>query len=518
MPGASARRQNGAHTVALLTGYGVSLTVDHGALVLRDGIANQRRQNRLHRGQRTLKRIVVLSATGNLSLAALRWCADVGIAVTCIDPTTEEVLLVCAPQAHDDARIRRAQALAGDTPLGLNLAKELIIAKVRGQQANLLQVLDNHDAAHGLDRILQQLTEVQTPDAIGHLEAIAAQAYFAAWSGVRVTFPTRDHQHLPTDWQRFAQRASAIGRGREARKASDPANALLNYAYRLLEVEATLACQRLGLDPGLGVLHRDRQGRNSLSLDLIEPVRPDVDRWVLELLEGHTFTRDDFVETHEGQVRLTPELAENVTAMMPTWAASIAPHAESVAHALVDQAEGLVRRRTPLTGRPKSSTRRRTTPSSTPAPVPRCVDCGDQMPTRQQKRCANCNKPYVTALAHAHAQRARDSLAKTRATGQDPTTTPEALRKRAASVAANHAAAAAWQAAHPDQTGDPNVYWTQIQPSLKGVSVSQISRQLGVSLASASKMRAGSLLPHVRHWDALRELPTTRSRSTSSDS
>ena len=40
-----------------------------------------------------------------------------------------------------------------------------------------------------------------------------------------------------------------------------------------------------------------------MSLDLIEPVRPEVDRWVLELLEGHTFTRDDFVETHEGQVR-----------------------------------------------------------------------------------------------------------------------------------------------------------------------------------------------------------------------
>jgi hypothetical protein len=131
MSGVSARRQSGAHTVALLTGYGVSLTVDHGALVLSDGIANQRRQTRLHRGQRTLKRIVVLSATGNLSLAALRWCADVGIAVTCIDQATEDVLLVCAPRAHDDARIRRAQALAGDSPLGLTLAKELIFAKVR---------------------------------------------------------------------------------------------------------------------------------------------------------------------------------------------------------------------------------------------------------------------------------------------------------------------------------------------------------------------------------------------------
>jgi hypothetical protein len=282
---------------------------------------------------------------------------------------------------------------------------------------------------------------------------------------------------------------------------------LLNYAYRLLEIEATLACHRLGLDPGLGVLHRDRQGRDSMSLDVIEPVRPDVDRWVLELLEGHTFTRDDFVETHEGQVRLTLELAQVVTQMMPTWASSIAPHAESVAHALVEQAEGLVRRRTPLTGRPKSSSRRRTTPAPTPAPIPRCVDCGDWLPTRRQQRCANCNGPHVAALAHARAQRARDTLAKTRASGQDPTTTPEALRKRAVSVAASHAAMVAWQAAHPEQVVDPKVYWTEIHPSLGAVSVSQISRQLGVSLGSASRMRAGSLLPHVRHWDVLRAMP-----------
>jgi hypothetical protein len=328
---------------------------------------------------------------------------------------------------------------------------------------------------------------------------------------------SRPHQHLPVEWTRFAQRASAIGRGREARKASDPTNALLNYAYRLLEVEATLSCQRLGLDPGLGVLHRDRRGRDSMSLDLIEPVRPDVDRWVLELLEGHTFTRDDFVETREGQVRLTHELAEVVTEMMPVWAASIAPHAESVSLALVDQADGQVRRRTPLTGKPKSSSRRRTTPVPTPAPVPRYVDCGAHVATHRQKRCANCNGPHVTALAHARAQRARDSLAKTRASGQDPTTTTEALRKRAASVAANHVAMAGWQTAHPDQTADPDVYWTQIQPFLGAVSVSQIRRELGVSPALASKMRAGSLLPHVRHWDAPRALPNHPTRRFRSD-
>lgn len=126
-----------------------------------------------------------------------------------------------------------------------------------------------------------------------------------------------------------------------------------------------------------------------MSLDLLEPIRPDAERWVLELLEGHTFSRDDFVETREGQVRLTPGLAETVTEMMPTWATSLAPHAESVAHALVDQAEGVVRRPTPLTGKPKSSSRRRATPVPTPAPVPRCVDCGAEVASRQHMRCSS---------------------------------------------------------------------------------------------------------------------------------
>jgi hypothetical protein len=135
------------------------------------------------------------------------------------------------------------------------------------------------------------------------------------------------------------------------------------------------------------------------------------------------------------------------------------------------------------------------------------ASCRSLTPKLSEAPVAACNGPHIAALANARAQRARDSLAKTRTSGQDPTTAPEALRKRAASVAANHAAASAWQTAHPDQTGDPQVYWTQIQPSLGAVSVTQISRELGVSLASASKMRAGSLLPHVRHWDVLRAMP-----------
>jgi CRISPR-associated protein Cas1 len=56
---------------------------------------------------------------------------------------------------------------------------------------------------------------------------------------------------------------------------------MLNYLYALVEAEAILACQAVGLDPGLGLVHSDTRARASLALDLMEPVRPEVDDFVL---------------------------------------------------------------------------------------------------------------------------------------------------------------------------------------------------------------------------------------------
>lgn len=57
---------------------------------------------------------------------------------------------------------------------------------------------------------------------------------------------------------------------------------MLNYLYALLESESRLAAAALGLDPGMGVLHVDVQARDSLACDLMEPVRPQVDAFVLD--------------------------------------------------------------------------------------------------------------------------------------------------------------------------------------------------------------------------------------------
>ena len=77
---------------------------------------------------------------------------------------------------------------------------------------------------------------------------------------------------MPEHWRSFGARISLVTGS--ARLAANPPNAILNYLYALLESEARRAAASLGLDPGLGVLHVDASNRDSLALDILEPIRP----------------------------------------------------------------------------------------------------------------------------------------------------------------------------------------------------------------------------------------------------
>src|SRR5690606_1629977 len=73
--------------------------------------------------------------------------------------------------------------------------------------------------------------------------------------------------------------------GRTGRHATDPVNVLLNYGYGILYGEVQNALVLAGLEPYAGLLHTDRPGKPSLTLDLIEEFRaPIVDRTVVGLL------------------------------------------------------------------------------------------------------------------------------------------------------------------------------------------------------------------------------------------
>lgn len=60
--------------------------------------------------------------------------------------------------------------------------------------------------------------------------------------------------------------------------ATHPVNSILNYGYSILESQIRIQLVAAGLDPTIGVLHSGRRGRSDFVLDLMEPLRPIIDR------------------------------------------------------------------------------------------------------------------------------------------------------------------------------------------------------------------------------------------------
>lgn len=96
--------------------------------------------------------------------------------------------------------------------------------------------------------------------------------------------------------------------GRTRRPPLDPFNALLSFAYSLLANDCASALESVGLDSYVGFLHRDRPGRTSLALDLMEELRPCLaDRFVLTLINNRVVSASDFQYREGGAVLLTDE-------------------------------------------------------------------------------------------------------------------------------------------------------------------------------------------------------------------
>jgi CRISPR-associated protein Cas1 len=80
----------------------------------------------------------------------------------------------------------------------------------------------------------------------------------------------------------------------------------------VLESQVRIATVAQGFDPTIGFLHTIRRGWVALVYDLMEPLRPRVDRLVLGFLRSHTFTPSDFILETSGACRLHPQLARRV--------------------------------------------------------------------------------------------------------------------------------------------------------------------------------------------------------------
>jgi hypothetical protein len=276
----------------------------------------------------------------------------------------------------------------------------------------------------------------------------------------------------------------------------------VNLLYALAEQEATLGLRAVGLDPGLGIVHRDQQARPSLSLDLLEAIRPDVDRYLLQLLQARTFAASDFYETRRGSIRVLAPLSHQLAETLPAWAELLAPLSELVAETL------LAGRPTPLTQTRRSAGRERqrrraSTPQTLPTlKVPRsCQACGTPLTRKGLVFCDDCRPEQLREGGTALSAAGRAELARLRVQGIDPSASPEAKAKIGRATARANQQARAWERDHVRP--DPEVFAREILPLIADVPLRKLAAVTGLSIQHCGLIRRGLRTPHPRHWEAL---------------
>jgi CRISPR-associated endonuclease Cas1 len=428
-----------------------------------------------------LRRLVVIGSDGFVSLAALRWLADQDAAFVMLN-RDGAVLLATGPVGPRDARLRRAQALAHQTGVAVSIARELLGRKLAEQARIAEDYFDNPTIAGMITAAKDALRSAETVRELRQVEAQGALAYWSLMRTVPVEFPRSDLPRVPNHWRVFGTRHSPLTNS--PRLSVNPPNAMLNYLYALLESEARLAAVTLGLDPGLAFLHADTSSRDSLACDLMEPLRPEVDAYVLNWLRREPLRRGWFFEQRNGNCRLMASFADHLAETSAAWAQRVAPLAEWVAKTLAASFVPSRRLEPPtlLTQQHRREAKGAPPPEpeKPPAPPRICRSCGGGI-SRGRRRCAGCGW--------------------TGSTERPISSRPPAATKRQAVIDRRVGSVeAAWEPSDLPVWLTEQVYQEQLQPRLDRVSPARLAAALGVSKADAIDIRRGRTRPHPRHW------------------
>ncbi len=233
-------------------------------------------------------------------------CAERGIAISFLTEHGRFLARVVGP-VSGNVLLRREQYRRADmADYAASVAQAMVTAKVANCRTVLQRALHDHgggagdgpigEAINELVRVLERLREPMDLENVRGAEGDAARIYFSVFDHLIVT-----------------QKDDFYFRERSRRPPLDNVNALLSFVYTLLTHDARSALEAVGLDPQVGFLHRDRPGRPSLALDLVEEFRPFLaDRLVLSLINRRQVRATGFVRSETGGVTMDEDTRTTV--------------------------------------------------------------------------------------------------------------------------------------------------------------------------------------------------------------
>ena len=245
-----------------------------------------------------LEGILCFSYAG-VSPALMGACAKREISLSFCTPNGK-FLARTAGITNGNVLLRREQyRVADDLLRSCRIARHMIWGKLYNCRWSIERMKRDHklrideakfqEASAAIYQIMPQVLAEELLDSVRGLEGTGASIYFR-------TFDDMILRNINDFFYR----------GRSRRPPLDKVNAMLSFAYSLLAKDCAAALESVGLDAYVGFMHRDRPGRTSLALDLMEELRPCfADRFVLTLINNQIIKAEDFETAENDAVNMT---------------------------------------------------------------------------------------------------------------------------------------------------------------------------------------------------------------------
>lgn len=320
-PGGRDRRRKYRHGEPLiLCGHGVKIRVDHDTLLVRNGFTHfpqQAEQFRFFPGDPNLPdRIIILDGSGGISFDALNWMAEQEINFAQLNYRGQVKFSGNSGQAPKP-QIVRWQLEIQETDAARKIQRQLVEQKLKASIETLAAIfpgLPTTDTA--IRQIRRELGKIQSlPRSAAYrtilgLEGLAAAAYFKAWHQTPLKWKNLSRRPIPPNWKEIGSRN--MNWQKHGANARHPVNAMLNYGYAVLLGRIAIELAAKGFDLSIGIAHSGRRNPKALIYDFMEPLRPIMDRAILEFALSQTFEPGDFTINRRGGCRLNPQLAKIV--------------------------------------------------------------------------------------------------------------------------------------------------------------------------------------------------------------
>lgn len=234
------------------------------------------------------------------------FCAENDVAISFLTENGDFLAKVQGPVSGNVLLRREQYRRADDLKASAVIASAILTGKIANCRSVLQRALRDHSAKINTDaisgasqRLVNGLRRLQTEASLDELRGIegeSADAYFSVFD------------HLIT-----SQKGCFTFSERNRRPPLDNINCLLSFIYTLLMHDVRSALETVGLDPAVGFLHRDRPGRYSLALDVMEEFRPYIaDRLVLSLVNLCQVNEKGFKKKEAGAVLMDDDTRKSV--------------------------------------------------------------------------------------------------------------------------------------------------------------------------------------------------------------